>query len=83
MSRLNKAQAVGLIYPDNILAFKLLKNSNMDAEVQSAVFGALQSRTDPAAEDMFLQTFICLTSFVKIEVEDAVPAKQMVIYILY
>ena len=77
--RVKNLQDVGLNYPDNILAFKLLKNCNVSEEAQSTVFAALQSRTDPSVEDLLLHTMICLnkilleleTSKPEIKVEDA------------
>ena len=54
--RLKKVQELGLNYPDNILAFKLLKNCNVSEEAQSTVFAALQSQSDPLVEDMLLRT---------------------------
>lgn len=43
-----------------MLAFKLLKNSHVGAEVQTTIFAALQSRADLKSEDLLLQTMACL-----------------------
>lgn len=44
MLRLATAANMGLCYPDNILAFKLLRQSNMAAESRRCILAALQSR---------------------------------------
>ena len=60
MIRMKKTEAAGLIYPDNILAFKLLKNCNVSEEAQSTVFAALQKHRDLTAHSLVATAIIYL-----------------------
>jgi len=54
------AIAAGFSYSDLMLAFKLLKNSCLESEAQSAVFAVLQSDENKSTEKVLAQTMICL-----------------------
>jgi len=58
--RYKVAKTAGFSYNEPMLAFKLLKNSHVGAEVQTTIFAALQSRADLKSEDLLLQTMACL-----------------------